>query len=337
MPKIKKKKKETEDLIQDFIDYCSYKNLAVKTIKSYNQSLILFAKYLQEEKNQLEITKVKKEDVEDYMEFTKERGKYSFLSNEDSLNKNYMDKRKDVGKEISISTLNNYLRNIKVFFNWMKESNLIKFNTVSSCKFIKVQRVGKEQLSDLEFKKLIKSMDLTKYHEYRDYIIINLIFDSGMRLSETLSLTLEDIDFNRKTIYLQANVTKGKKDRVVFYSDTMSKFLKRWLRYKDSICDTALLFPTRGSVTNLSASNFERNFKVYLKRSGINKKITPHVLRNNFARRFLIASQGDIYTLCKILGHSSVTVTEKAYLDLNDEDLRKSYKKYSPLEALDKY
>lgn len=66
-------------------------------------------------------------------------------------------------------------------------------------------------------------------------------------------------------------------------------------------------------------------------------RITPHGLRNYFARRFLLASS-DIFTLSKILGHSSVTVTEKAYLDLMDEDFRKKYKRYSPLENMrDRY
>ena len=85
--------------------------------------------------------------------------------------------------------------------------------------------------------------------------------------------------------------------------------------------ETELLFPTQRTNGVLSISNFERNFRIYLKRSKINKSITPHGLRNKFARRFLLMSS-DIHTLSKILGHSSVTVTEKAYLDFMDEDFR---------------
>lgn len=78
-------------------------------------------------------------------------------------------------------------------------------------------------------------MDITKFHEYRDYIICNLIMDTGMRLSETLSLTINDIDFVRRTILIPAEITKGRRDRVVFYSQTMSKMFQRWLRFKDTI------------------------------------------------------------------------------------------------------
>lgn len=77
----------------------------------------------------------------------------------------------------------------------------------------------------------------------------------------------------------------------------------------------------------------KKSFKKYVKRAKINKNITPHGLRNNFARRFLL-SGGDIFMLSKILGHSSVTVTEKAYLDVTIEDIREKYKRYSLLENM---
>lgn len=334
MPRISRKNKNYEDLIQDYIDYCSYKNLALKTIKSYNQTLMLFTYYLREEKNINDINKINKEIVEEYISFTKERGKYSFVADEGYLKAN-IDKRKDIGNEVSVSTLNNYLRNIKVFFTYLEESNIIKENSVKHCKFIKTQRKSKEQLTDEEYKRLVKSLDITKFHEYRDYIIIQLIFDTGMRINETLNLRIYDVDILRRTILIPSDITKGKKDRVVFFSQYMCKLLQRWIRFKDTMQETELLFPTQRTNGILSVSNFERNFRIYLKRSKINKKITPHGLRNNFARRFLLASK-DIYTLSRILGHSSVTVTEKAYLDLMDEDFRKQYQRFSPLENLNK-
>lgn len=117
----------------------------------------------------------------------------------------------------------------------------------------------------------------------------------------------------------------------MFYSQQMSKLLQRWLRYKDTMQETELLFQTQRTNGIISNSNFERNFRTYLKRAKIKKKITPHDLRNNFARRFIL-NGGSLAILSKILGHSSVKVTEAAYLDLMEDDLRKSYQKYSPLE-----
>ena len=211
MPRIKKIK-DIQVYIQDFIDYCGIKGLSKKTIMSYYQTLTLFARYLEEEKDISDISKVDKEVVEAYLEFTKERGKYSYIANVESLNLNYQQKRKDLGEELSDATLNNYLRNIKVFFNWIEENLIIRNNTVSKVKFIKLKRKAKDQISDIEWKRLVKSMDLTKFNEYRDYIITNLILDTGMRLTETLNLTINDIDIVRRSILIPAEINKGKKD-----------------------------------------------------------------------------------------------------------------------------
>ena len=214
LPRITKKTKEMNDIILDYLDYCNYKNLSKKTIKSYSQTLLLFAKYLEEEKQITDIRKVDKNVLEEYLTFTKERGKYSYTSSIDTLNKNYMDMRSDINKPISNSTLNSYLRNIKAFFTYLVSNNIAKNSNIHECKFIKVERKAKEQLTDAEFNKLIKSMDCTKYSELRDYTIIQLIFDTGMRLSETLSLTINDVDILRKTILIPAEIDKSKKDRV---------------------------------------------------------------------------------------------------------------------------
>lgn len=78
-----------------------------------------------------DIHKVNKDIVQEYIQFTKERGKYSFVASTDGMIKANIDKRTDIGEEISYCTLNNYLRNIKVFFNWLEDNQIIKKNTVS--------------------------------------------------------------------------------------------------------------------------------------------------------------------------------------------------------------
>ena len=79
--------------------------------------------------------------------------------------------------------------------------------------------------------------------------------------------------------------------------------------------------------------NYERNFRNYMARTRINKRISPHTLRNNFAKRCLMSGM-DIYTLSRILGHSSVKITEMAYLDVTDEDLKKRFMRHSPLDRI---
>ena len=83
----------------------------------------------------------------------------------------------------------------------------------------------------------------------------------------------------------------------------------------------------------MQVCTYETNFTKYIRRVGIQKHISPHTLRNNFAKRCLMSGM-DIYTLSKILGHSSVQVTEKAYLDVTDSDIRKRYSRFSPIDSI---
>ncbi|WP_242839902.1 tyrosine-type recombinase/integrase [Clostridium botulinum] len=75
--------------------------------------------------------------------------------------------------------------------------------------------------------------------------------DTGMRLSETLHLTINDVDFSRRTILIPSEINKGRKDRVIFYGNTISKLLHRWIRFKDIYQETELLFPTHRTNTIL--------------------------------------------------------------------------------------
>lgn len=93
MPQIIKKTKSIIDLIQDFLDYCNYKILSIKTIKSYNQTLVLFMRYLEEEKGITDINKINKDIVQEYITFTKDRGKYSFVASTEGMVKANINKR----------------------------------------------------------------------------------------------------------------------------------------------------------------------------------------------------------------------------------------------------
>ena len=317
--------------IDDFMNYCEVKNLSKKTISSYEQTLRLFAMYLKMEKGVKEAEAVKELHIREYIKYLQERGKYTVVANENSKKTNFPENRVDYKEQITKTTINNYIRNIKVFFNYMYDNRYINTNPIRRVRQLKNARKVVGYIDDVNMNKLLKSFDLSKFHEYRDYVVTQSIFDTGMRLGETLLIKETDIDYVRRTIFLPAENTKGKKDRYVFFSADMLKELKRWLQYKDRYKQCEYVFcTTRG--TKLKVGNYETNFRNYGDRIGLDN-IHPHMLRNNFSKRFLM-NGGDIYTLSKILGHSSVTVTEEAYLDLQDEDLRIQYQKYSPLQNL---
>ncbi|KEH95902.1 integrase [Clostridium botulinum C/D str. BKT12695] len=332
MPRLTKLEKNIDYTVDDFMIYCQQKDLRPKTIASYETSIRLFARYIEDTFNINVVTKIKEKHIKDYITFTKERGKYTFVEDIKTSFVNKPNKRADFGEKISITTINNYIRNLKVFFNWCLEERIIKTNPMKKIKQFKNNRIKKDQLSDEEFKRIIRYLDTTKFHEFRDYVIIQLIMDTGMRIGECLDLTIHDVDLDRRAISISAEIAKGRRDRYVFYSYTMSKLLKRWIQYKDRYVENELLFCTKKN-SPFKVTNCEKNFKKYIIRAKISKNVTAHTLRNNYARRFLLAG-GDIFTLSRLLGHSSVTVTEKAYADVTTEDIRKNYQQFSPLENM---
>lgn len=319
--------------INEFMVYCRSIQLRDKTTKSYEQTLRLFERWCRDEMKVEAVDKVTEAILRRYINDLQERGKYSFYAVEAQKEKNYPERRRDYRKPVSVVTINNYIRNLRVFFNWLERDYVIHRNPMKKIRQLKENRKAKEYLSDEDFKKLIDKFDRSYFSEHRDFVMTVLMIDSGMRLGECSCLLVDDIDLARRCICLRAEITKGRQDRTVYFSPKAEKILRRWLQYKDRYVETDYLFPVRENGGNISVGNFEGNFKKYLKRAGLSVKYTPHCLRNNFAKRCLMNGM-DIYTLSKILGHSSVEVTEKAYLDLTDDDIRKRYQNFSPFAKL---
>jgi integrase/recombinase XerD len=297
--------------IEDFLGHCKSKGLSVKSIKSYNMTLQLMTQYM-EDRGITDAENIRAGDIDSYIRWLTER---SNLRREN--------------KPVSKITINGYIRNMKVFFNWMVEFEYIRKSPLRIKQF-KVEREPLQFVGDKDFKKLLQMMDKSKYPEYRDSVIIQVLLDTGMRIGETLTLKDENINFRNNSFYLEWDKTKGKKSRTVYFGEKTRKVLKTWLRHRDLLIEnTEYIFPNQFG-EEFHINTFERNLRMYQQRIGLTG-ITPKTFRNNFAKRFLM-NGGDIFTLSKILGHSSVTVTEKAYLDLTDDDIRQGY--ISPINRL---
>lgn len=315
--------------LDNFMMYCEAKHLSEKTLKSYEQTLKLFLLYLENEHNIEKIEKVKTIHIRSYIKYLRERGKYTAVADQKSLGINYPDRRTDTGKPISDTTIANYLRNIIVFFNFLHEEREIKVNPVKNIPNIKPARKQKKLLTKEEIIKVLNTYDVTTFHGYRTFIQLRLILDTGIRAGECCSLRPEQVDFKTKSILIEN--PKNNKERFVYFSHKFGRELKRWMQYRDRFSDSIYLFPTiRG--TQLDVRNFEFSVRQAGKKVGVD--IHPHLLRNNFAKYYLLAG-GDFATLSRILGHSNVEVTQRAYLDFSDKELGKKYQKHSPLNHLD--
>jgi integrase/recombinase XerD len=319
--------------IDEFMVYCRSTQLREKTMASYEQTLRLFERWCREQLNIDYVDKVTEAVIRRYINDLQERGKYSFYSNDKGKEKNFPDRRRDFRKPISVCTINNYIRNLRVFFNWMDLEGTIRKNPMKKVRQLKDNRKAKEYISDEDFKKLIKSMDKSYFSEHRDFAMIVLMFDTGMRLAECSRLLVSDLDMYGHKIHLREEETKGRKGRTVYFSPKTERVLRRWLQFKDRYTETDYVFPSKRDGSPVEVTGFETNFTRYLNRFGIAEKVSPHCLRNNFAKRCLMNGM-DLYSLSRILGHSSVTVTEQAYLDLNDDDLGMRYQNFAPMRKI---
>ncbi|MBR3991415.1 MAG: tyrosine-type recombinase/integrase [Clostridia bacterium] len=306
--------------ISEYMIFCHSQQLRKKTMNSYEQTLRLFERWCVEQMDIETVDKVSEGIIRRYINDLQERGKYTFCCDDKSITKNYPNRRRDFRNPISVCTINNYIRNLRAFFNWLDVECVINKSPMKKIRQLKQERKPKEYLNDEEFKKLISCLDKSYFSEHRDFAMIMLMIDSGMRLGECSCLLVTDIDLARQQVYLRAEITKGRHNRTVYFSEKTERVLRRWLQFKDRYVESDYMFPVKSSGNHIDVSPFETNFRRYVERAGLSKEYTPHCLRNNFAKRCLMNGM-DLYTLSRILGHSSAQVTEQAYLDLTDEDL----------------
>jgi len=286
---------QIEKSISVFLNYCRSKQLRPKTIRSYEQALLLFARWLRESESVDLVEQVYEITVRDYILYLQERGKYSDRVDERSEKINRPANRRDYRDQISNTTINNYLRAIRAWCNWLVEQEVLDKSPMKRIKLLKQQRKPREFLTDDEVKELMNVFDKARYAEYRDMMIAMVMLETGTRLGETLSITVDRVDLFEQTILLPGDKTKSRKDRTVFFSQKLAKELRRWLRYKECECDTNYLFPVRETGFMLHIGNYERNFRNYMARTRIGK----HIARKHQSINILHTEHETIYFCLK--------------------------------------
>jgi len=249
---------EINRMIALYMGYCQSRQLREKTMLSYEQSLKLFAVWLQEAEGITQVEHIKEGSIRRYIIELQTRGKYTFYSRKNSQAENEAKRRRDYNNQITNVTINNYLRNIRPFFSWLLEEEIIAKSPFAKVKKLPQQRTAREYLSDDEVKRLLKSMDTSYFPEYRDKLVMMIMLDSGTRLGETLSIEMDQIDLIGKTIHLPADKTKGRAARTVFFSNKVERELRRWLQNKDRYCESAYAFPVKHSGRAMNVSQYRQ-------------------------------------------------------------------------------
>lgn len=308
---------------------CSSRGLSIKTMRAYEQTLRLFQRYLSEIQGVDKPERVRSEHITAYFNYIRERGKYKAVADDRSLKINGALNRSDLGEKVSETTLANYQRNINAFFSYLYREKVIRKNPCEGIEKIKPERKVKPLLSENELRIFLRSFDISKFHEFRTWIIARMILDTGARIGELIAIVPGDIDLRNGALLLRE--TKSKKERFVYFSQRMGRNLRSWLEYRERYTDSPYVFPSiKGN--RMDVRTVGSAFRKHSRLSGID--VQAHQLRNNFAKYYLL-NGGDWNSLSRILGHSSVVVTQQAYLDFTDVEVSKQYQKHSPLNNLD--
>lgn len=282
---------------ENFINYCEYeKGLSANTLKSYNYEINLYQIYLEDKLNIIDIEKVSKENIESYL-------KYCYLKNEDS------------------KTISHKITTIYNFHNYLLREKVIKDN---QAEFIDRPKLAKHLPYTLTVKEIDKLLDiaLVTVFDYRDKAMLELMYGTGLRVSELVSLTVYDVDFYNAFLRIKG---KGSKERIVPINNDSLKYLKlyldrRCLLLKKKTSDE-LFLNARGE--GISRQGFFKNLKKILAKKGMPTNISPHSLRHSFATH-LIENGADLRSVQTMLGHSDITTT-KIYTHISNEKVTKDY------------
>lgn len=231
------------------------------------------------------------------------------------------------GKPYSIITKKHSISAVRLLFRCLYLKEKIIANPIRECYFkLKGEGKKREILNQQEMNEFLDSIDITSPLGLRDRTIFELMYSSGLRVSEVSALNTDDIDKESRMILLR--LAKWGKDRVVPVSRTAMKFLEMYLPVKRFKTKKAVF---TGAYGRLKAPAINRRFKKHLKKAGLYREgLSAHSIRHSTATH-LLANGADLRYVQELLGHESIETTA-IYTHELYENLKKIYKSFHPRE-----
>ncbi|MBS7430133.1 MULTISPECIES: tyrosine-type recombinase/integrase [unclassified Virgibacillus] len=235
------------------------------------------------------------------------------------------------GFGLSPYTINIRLRFLKVFFNVLTAEEICNKNPMLNIKLLRVDEDTFTPLSDDEIKKLLDAPDVREYAQFRDLVCMMVMLDCGIRSKEIFNLEIKDVDFKQRAIYLPASKSKNRKPRILPLSNQVLRALMELISEVKANFDTEYVFVSNFG-ERYQENSFRRRIFIYKNKANIEKRVTPHMLRHQFCRNYIL-NGGDIFTLQRIAGHAEISTTRK-YIQMTDEDIKKQHAMFSPVARL---
>ena len=295
-----------KQLKRQFLEYIEIeRGRSLKTVENYDHYLTRFLDFTKND-NPANITD------------TSVREFRLWLNRQSSGNKSKSD-------TLSKKTQNYYLIALRAFLKYLARQE-IKSLPAERIELAKVSERSLDLITHTELQRLLNSPSGTDLKSLRDKAILELLFSTGLRVSELCSLT-SDIDLTSDELSIRG---KGGKVRVVFISDEAKKCVKAYLSARKDMNDALFVHVGKEMVNKqanpLHKRTVERIVKQYAVKSGISKKVTPHTMRHLFATD-LLSNGADIRSVQALLGHSSI-ITTQIYTHVTDKHLKDIHKKF---------
>ena len=284
--------------LRSFLNYLYIeKGLSQNTVKAYEADMLSFMSWVTDHTH-TSIKHVKEDNINNFIS-------YLFKSN------------------LKSSSVNRKISSIKSFYLFLVKKNILKDSPVNEVISPKKEKYLPSSMSEEEVDKLLKSPDCNNKIEKRDKAMIEMLYATGMRISELVNLKITDIDTQRCVVKV---LGKGSKERLIPFGEEANEALQNYLSVRDKSPSKEIFLSNRR--TKISRVGFWHRIKLYLVRENLKETISPHTLRHAFATH-LLNRGADLRSVQLLLGHSDLSTTQ-IYTHIAKQRLSDVLKKHHP-------
>lgn len=267
-------------VVNDFIESLKNRQASANTLASYERDILKFSEYL--DKTSKECFKLTQNDVLEYIEFLRENGK-------------------------SNSTVSRAIASIKALYRYLLSRNIVEENIADGLELPKIDRKDPSILTAYEIERLIGQPDTTDLKGQRDKAMLEILYATGLRVTELISLLVEDVNVNGGYI----KVKKRNTERHIPIGKYATKCIKEYIEEVRPLLirsesETALFINANGK--KMTRQGFWKILKHYKEQAKIDKELTPHTIRHSFAVHML-QNGAEVKTVQELLGHTDIATT----------------------------